>query len=42
MPKQIVMDPTGDTRHEFDLANSAEVKEAMQRFEKLLQQMEKS
>ena len=32
MPRQIVMDHTGDTRHEFDAANQAEVADAMKRF----------
>jgi hypothetical protein len=32
MPRQIVMDHTGDTRHEFDSANQAEVADAMKRF----------
>jgi hypothetical protein len=32
MAKQIVMDATGDTRHEFDPADAAAVAEASARF----------
>jgi hypothetical protein len=35
MPSQIVMDATGDTRHEFDLKDEAAVAEAGKRFQKL-------
>jgi hypothetical protein len=35
MAKQIVMDATGDTRHEFDAADAAEVAEAEGRFKQL-------
>lgn len=35
MPTQIVMDHTGDTRHEFKVDDSAEVAEAMKRFTEL-------
>ena len=33
MAKQIVMDATGDTRHEFDPADTPAVAEALARFE---------
>lgn len=36
MPTQIVMDHTGDTRHAFDVKNEAEVKDAMARFNELV------
>ena len=35
MPTQIVMDATGDTRHEFDPADAAAVAEAENRFRDL-------
>jgi hypothetical protein len=35
MAKQIVMDTTGDTRHEFDPADAAAVAEALARFKTL-------
>ena len=35
MAKQIVMDATGDTRHEFDPADAAAVAEAWARFKAL-------
>jgi hypothetical protein len=35
MTKQIVMDATGDTRHEFDPADAAAVAEALARFKEL-------
>ena len=35
MAKQIVMDPTGDTRHEFDAADAVAVVEAESRFNQL-------
>jgi hypothetical protein len=35
MATQIVMDHTGDSRHQFDPANGAEVAEAEARFKKL-------
>jgi len=35
MAKQIVMDATGDTRHEFDPADAAAVAEALARFKAL-------
>jgi hypothetical protein len=35
MAKQIVMDATGDTRHEFDPADAAAVAEAATRFKEL-------
>jgi hypothetical protein len=35
MARQIVMDHTGDTRHEFDPNNSEAVKKAERRFKKL-------
>lgn len=35
MPTQIVMDHTGDTRHEFDVAEKASVDEAEKRFKEL-------
>jgi len=35
MAVQIVMDATGDTRHEFDLADSAGIAEAERRFKQL-------
>ena len=35
MAKQIVMDTTGDTRHEFDPADAHAVAEAFARFEAL-------
>jgi hypothetical protein len=35
MPSQIVMDATGDTRHQFDMNDGAEVAEAKRRFEEL-------
>jgi hypothetical protein len=36
MPIQIVMDATGDTRHEFDLDDAAGVAEAKKRFDELM------
>jgi hypothetical protein len=36
MATQIVMDRTGDTRYEFDPANSDQVAAAMARFEELM------
>jgi hypothetical protein len=35
MPSQIVMDATGDTRHEFDVKDEAAVAEARKRFQEL-------
>ena len=35
MARQIVMDVTGDTRHEFDPADAAAVAEALARFNQL-------
>lgn len=35
MPKQIVMDHTGDSRHTFDAGDSAGVKAAEERFKEL-------
>ena len=35
MAKQIVMDATGDTRHEFDAADAVAVVEAENRFKQL-------
>jgi hypothetical protein len=35
MAKQIVMDATGDTRHEFDAADASAVMEAERRFKEL-------
>jgi hypothetical protein len=35
MPSQIVMDPTGDTRHHFEINDEAAVAEARKRFEAL-------
>lgn len=35
MAKQIVMDATGDSRHEFDPADTAAVAEAERRFKEL-------
>jgi hypothetical protein len=35
MARQIVMDHTGDSRHEFDPADAAAVAEAEKRFKKL-------
>jgi hypothetical protein len=35
MSRQIVMDHTGDTRHQFDPADSAAVAEAERRFKEL-------
>jgi hypothetical protein len=35
MARQIVMDSTGDTRHEFDPADAAAVAEASARFKEL-------
>jgi len=35
MPTQIVMDHTGDTRHQFDAADAAAVAEAERRFKEL-------
>lgn len=35
MPKQIVMDHTGDTQHEFDVKNATAVAEAEARFKEL-------
>jgi hypothetical protein len=35
MARQIVMDITGDTRHEFDPADAAAVSEALARFKEL-------
>jgi hypothetical protein len=35
MPSQVVMDATGDTRHEFDLEDEAAVAEARKRFQEL-------
>ena len=36
MAKQIVMDTTGDTRHEFDPTDAAAVAEASTRFSELI------
>jgi len=36
MHKQVVMDRTGDTVHEFDPAFALSVKEAMERFDELV------
>jgi hypothetical protein len=35
MPAQIIMDNTGDTRHEFDLTDAAALAEAEARFKEL-------
>ena len=35
MPKQIVMDHTGDTRHSFDAADAAALAAAEERFKEL-------
>jgi hypothetical protein len=35
MPTQIVMDHTGDSRHQFDAANQASIDEAEKRFKEL-------
>jgi hypothetical protein len=35
MPRQIVMDATGDTRHDFDIDDESAVAEARQRFQEL-------
>lgn len=35
MPLQIVMDATGDTRHDFDAADKVAVAEARKRFQEL-------
>jgi hypothetical protein len=35
MARQIVMDATGDTRHEFDLTDAARLAEAEERFKEL-------
>jgi hypothetical protein len=35
MPKQIVMDATGDTRHDFDVEDEVAVAEARKRFQEL-------
>jgi hypothetical protein len=35
MPKQIVMDHTGDTRHKFSIKDSAAIAEAEKRFKEL-------
>ena len=35
MPSQIVMDATGDTRHDFDIRDEAAVAEARKRFQEL-------
>jgi hypothetical protein len=35
MPRQIVMDTTGDTRHDFDASDEAAVAEAKHRFQEL-------
>jgi hypothetical protein len=35
MPSQIVMDATGDTRHDFDIKDEAAVAEARKRFNEL-------
>ena len=35
MERQIVMDPTGDSRHEFDPADAVAVAEAEKRFKEL-------
>jgi hypothetical protein len=35
MPVQIVMDVTGDTRHDFDVNDEAAVAEAKKRFQEL-------
>jgi hypothetical protein len=35
MPSQIVMDATGDTRHDFDVDDAATVAEARNRFQEL-------
>ncbi len=36
MARQIVMDHTGDTRHEFDAADQVAVGKAMERFNELV------
>jgi len=36
MPTQIVLDHSGDTRHEFDAANLVALAKAEQRFKKLI------
>jgi hypothetical protein len=36
MPIHIVMDATGDTRHEFDVDDAAAVAEAKKRFDELM------
>jgi hypothetical protein len=35
MPVQIIMDVTGDTRHDFDINDEAAVAEAKKRFDEL-------
>lgn len=35
MPVQIIMDSSGDSRHEFDLGNPGSIAEAEQRFRSL-------
>jgi hypothetical protein len=35
MPSQIVMDATGDTRHDFDIKDEAAVADARKRFQEL-------
>jgi hypothetical protein len=35
MPRQIVMDRTGDTRHEFDLTDTRAIAQAEERFKEL-------
>ncbi len=35
MPRQIVMDATGDTRHDFDINDESAVGEARKRFQEL-------
>lgn len=36
MPTQIIMDRTGDTRHQFDTAKPAEVTDAEKRFNEMI------
>jgi hypothetical protein len=36
MPKQLVMDRTGHSEHVFDRANEVKLKEAMERFDDLV------
>jgi hypothetical protein len=35
MPRQIVMDATGDTRHEFDASDTVQLAQAEERFRQL-------